>query len=93
MFFLILFVLNNINMHSLRSKIKEMKIKFSNLPNYLTLFRVISIPIIIIAIIILQKPALKALQHYENQLDESEGKDFVAADLSIENTDCWAGDN
>ena len=32
-------------------------------------------------------------QHYENQLDESEGKDFVAADLSIENTDCWAGDN
>ena len=47
----------------------------------------------IIAIIILQKPALKALQHYENQLDESEGKDFVAADLSIENTDCWAGDN
>jgi len=47
----------------------------------------------IIAIIILQKPALKALQHYENQLDESEGKDFVAADISIENTDCWAGDN
>jgi len=43
----------------------------------------------IIAILILQKPALSAFKNYENQYNEGDVTEFVAEDSSIDGTDFW----
>ena len=43
----------------------------------------------IIAILILQKPALSAFKNYENQYSEGDVTEFVAEDSSIDGTDFW----
>ena len=43
----------------------------------------------IIAILILQKPALSAFKNYENQYNEGDVIEFLAEDSSIDGTDFW----